>query len=248
VPACPDRRGRHPPSSHSRAFPGRARPLPTHPSPRRGARGGGRTERGGAGKSTLAALPAGVVAPTAGWVAVGGVRPVPGRLVALVPQEAYVFPGSVRENPAWPAPGVADERLGAAVALLGAEEPVARPGGSAAALRDPGELSAGERQLPALVRTCPPPVPVVVPDEATCHLDLGAEERVERAFAARPGTPVVVAHRIGSALRADRMLLPEGGRGVPARHGDLLVLSPFHREPVGHRLGSGPRTSAGTAS
>ncbi|MFF7988478.1 ATP-binding cassette domain-containing protein [Kitasatospora xanthocidica] len=202
----------------------------------------------GAGKSTLAALVAGVVAPTQGWVTVGGARPVPGRSVALVPQEAYVFPGSVRENLAWLDPSATDERLVAAVALLGAEGLVARLGGLSAALPDPSELSAGEGQLLALVRTYLSPAPVVVLDEATCHLDPEAEERVERAFAARPGTLVVVANRISSALRADRVLLLDGGRGLTARHGDLQVLSPLYRELVGHWLGSAPRTGAGLMS
>ncbi|MFI8458685.1 ATP-binding cassette domain-containing protein [Kitasatospora sp. NPDC085464] len=202
----------------------------------------------GAGKSTLAALLAGVVVPTAGWVAVGGVRPEPGGPVALVPQEAYVFPGSVRENLAWLAPDVTDDRLAAAVALLGAEGLVARLGGPGAALLDPSELSAGERQLLALVRAYLSPAPVVVLDEATCHLDPVAEERIERAFAARPGTLVVVAHRISSAVRADRVLLLDGGRGLLARHGDLQVLSRLYRELVGHWLGSAPRTSPGLAS
>ncbi|MFE6056135.1 ATP-binding cassette domain-containing protein [Kitasatospora sp. NPDC056446] len=202
----------------------------------------------GAGKSTLAGLLAGVLAPTAGWVAVGGAPPVPARSVALVPQEAYVFPGSVRDNLAWPAQGLPDGVLAGAVALLGAEELVARLGGFGAALGDPSELSAGERQLLALVRTYLSPAPVVVLDEATCHLDPAAEERVERAFAARPGTLVVVAHRISSALRADRVLLLDGGHGLLARHGDLQVLSPLYRELVGHWLGSAPRTGTGAAS
>ncbi len=201
----------------------------------------------GAGKSTLAALLAGVLVPTAGRVTVGGVRPEPARQVALVPQEAYVLPGSVRDNLLWLAPDTDDARLASAVALLGAEALVARLGGPAAVLGDPGELSAGERQLLALVRTYLSPAPVVVLDEATCHLDPAAEERVERAFAARPGTLVVVAHRISSALRADRVLLLDGGRGLLARHGDLQVLSPLYRELVGHWLGSAPRTGAGPA-
>ncbi|MFJ2187876.1 ATP-binding cassette domain-containing protein [Kitasatospora sp. NPDC087861] len=204
----------------------------------------------GAGKSTLAGLLAGVLAPTDGAVTVGGVRPAGlagaerARLVALVPQEAYVFPGPLRDNLSWLAPGATDDQLADAVATLGAGQLVARLGGPDAVLRDPGVLSGGERQLLALVRTYLSPAPVVVLDEATCHLDAGAEERVERAFAARPGTLVVVAHRISSALRADRVLLLDGGRGLLARHGDLQVLSPLYRELAGHWLGS----TAGHAS
>ncbi|WP_307806783.1 ABC transporter ATP-binding protein, partial [Streptomyces sp. FH025] len=197
----------------------------------------------GAGKSTLAGLLAGIVAPTAGEVTVGH--------VALLPQEAYVFPGSLRENLAWLAPETTDLRLAEAVERLGADDLVARLGGLGGALRDPGELSAGERQLIALVRTYVSPAPVVVLDEATCHLDAAAEERVERAFAARPGTLVVIAHRISSALRADRVLLLDGGRGVLARHGDLQVLSPLYRELVGHWLGStanGPEPIGSTSN
>jgi ATP-binding cassette subfamily C protein len=185
----------------------------------------------GTGKSTLAALLAGLVVPTAGTVTAPP--------ASLLPQEAYVFPGPVRENLAWLAPGSSDERLAEAVELLGAGELVERLGGLHGTLRDPGELSAGECQLIALVRTYLSPASLVVLDEATCHLDAAAEERVERAFAARHGTLVVIAHRISSALRADRVLLLDGGRGVLARHGDLQVLSPLYRELVGHWLGAG---------
>ncbi|MER5637151.1 ABC transporter ATP-binding protein [Kitasatospora sp. NPDC002227] len=191
----------------------------------------------GTGKSTLAALLAGLLVPQRGEVLVGGVRPHevtgPERagLLALVPQEAYVFTGTVRENLCWPAP-VAPELLAEVVELLGAGELVARLGGLDAEL---GEgLSAGERQLLALVRTYLSPAPVVILDEATSRLDAAAEARVEAAFAARPGTLVVIAHRLGSALRADRVLILDAGRGVTARHGDLQVLSPRYRDLVGH--------------
>ncbi|MFJ6137913.1 ATP-binding cassette domain-containing protein [Kitasatospora sp. NPDC092286] len=204
----------------------------------------------GTGKSTLAALLAGLLAPLGGGLTVAGVRPhtLPGperaRLVALLPQEAYIFPGPVRANLAWLA-APTEARLTHAVELLGAGALVARLGGLDAVIADPAALSAGERQLLALVRTYLSPAPVVVLDEATCHLDAAAEDRVERAFAARPGTLVVVAHRLGSALRADRVLLLDGGRGVLARHGDLQVLSPLYRELVGHWWGSaGPRGAA----
>ncbi|MER5350548.1 ABC transporter ATP-binding protein [Kitasatospora sp. NPDC002551] len=199
----------------------------------------------GTGKSTLAALLAGALTPSSGAVTVGGVHPhtLPGperaRLVALLPQEAYVFPGTVRENLAWLAEAPPTDRQLTSIAdLLGAGELLTRLGGPDARIGDPAALSAGERQLIALVRTYLSPAPVVVLDEATCRLDAAAEERVERAFAERPGTLVVVAHRISSALRADRVLLLDGGRGVLARHGDLQVLAPLYRELVGHWLGA----------
>ncbi len=202
----------------------------------------------GTGKSTLAALLAGLLAPQLGEVSIGGVRPheLPGPLragrLALVPQQAYVFPGTVRANLTWLDPEVDDERLAEVAALLGAAELVARLGGPDGVIRDPATLSAGEGQLIALVRTYLSAAPVVVLDEATCHLDGAAEARVEEAFAARPGgTLVVIAHRIGSALRADRVLLLDAGRGLIARHGDLQVLSPLYRELVGHWLGSAPQ-------
>ncbi|MFJ9947724.1 ATP-binding cassette domain-containing protein [Kitasatospora sp. NPDC091207] len=208
----------------------------------------------GTGKSTLAALLAGLLTPVGGEITVDGRHPhlLPdaerARLVALLPQEAYVFPGSVRANLRWPGPPATtvptDSRLLDAAALLGAGALVTRLGGLDGVIADPGALSAGERQLLALVRTYLGAAPVVVLDEATSRLDAAAEERVERAFAARPGVLVVVAHRISSALRADRVLLLDGGRGTLARHGDLQVLSPLYRELVGHWLGSaGPRAA-----
>ncbi|MBB4949774.1 ATP-binding cassette subfamily C protein [Kitasatospora gansuensis] len=198
----------------------------------------------GAGKSTLAALLAGLLPPQQGAVTVGGAAPhtLPDRaragLVALLPQEAYLFAGTVGENLRWLRPDATDRQLTEAAELLGAAELLERLGGPAAELPDPATLSAGERQLLALVRTYLSPAPVVVLDEATCHLDAQAEAVAEAAFAARPGTLVVIAHRIGSALRADRVLLLDAGRGLTARHGDLQVLSPLYRELVGHWLGS----------
>ncbi|MER8182747.1 ABC transporter ATP-binding protein [Kitasatospora sp. NPDC094015] len=200
----------------------------------------------GAGKSTLAALLAGLLVPDAGEVRIGGLRPhepaAPdrARLLALVPQQAYLFPGTVRANLTWLDPEAGPAALDRAVRLLGAGPLVARLGGPDAELADPAALSAGERQLLALVRTYLSPAAVVVLDEATCHLDAAAEAVVERAFAARPGALVVVAHRIASAIRADRVLLLDSGRALTARHGDLQVLSPLYRELVGHWLGTAP--------
>ncbi|MGN9778861.1 ATP-binding cassette domain-containing protein [Micromonospora sp. H33] len=193
----------------------------------------------GAGKSTLAALVAGLVPPESGTVYLAGV-PVattpPGvlaRLRVLVPQEAYVRSGSLAGNLRYLHPEADDATVEAAVDALGARPLVTRLGGLAAHI-DPGALSAGERQLVAAVRAYLAPAPLVILDEATCHLDPTLEATVEHAFARRPGTLVVVAHRISSATRARRVLVFDGDRPLVGSHDDLLRRSPTYRELVGH--------------
>ena len=75
-------------------------------------------------------------------------------------------------------------------------------------------------------------------DEATCHLDPVAEERVERAFRERPGTLVVIAHRISSALHADRILVLDGARAALGTHEQLLAENGLYADLVGHWRGS----------
>ncbi|WP_433393776.1 ATP-binding cassette domain-containing protein [Micromonospora sp. KLBMP9576] len=193
----------------------------------------------GAGKSTLAALVAGLVAPDAGTVHLAGV-PVAGtppqelaRLRTLVPQEAYVRTGCLGDNLRYLRPDADDATLLDAVHALGAGALVARLGGLDAAL-DPAALSGGERQLVAAVRAYLAPAPLVILDEATCHLDPTLEATVEDAFARRPGTLVVIAHRISSATRAGRVLVFDGNRPLVGTHDDLLTRSPTYRELVGH--------------
>jgi ATP-binding cassette subfamily C protein len=108
-----------------------------------------------------------------------------------------------------------------------------RLGGPAASIR-PSQLSAGERQLIALARSYLSPAPLAVLDEATCHLDPEAERRAEEAFAARPGTLIVIAHRISSALRADRILVLDGNEAMVGRHTTLLRESELYRDLLGH--------------
>jgi ATP-binding cassette subfamily C protein len=196
----------------------------------------------GAGKSTLAALLAGMLRPERGEVVLGGVpvldvdRSSLARHRVLIPQEAYVFAGSVRENLAYLNPSVPASVLEEAVDTLRARLLVDRLGGWDAEL-EPASLSAGERQLVSLVRAYVAPAPIALLDEATCHLDPATEEHVERAFARRSGTLVVVAHRISSALRARRILVLDGGEAVLGTHDDLLVRSPLYRDLVGSWMG-----------
>ncbi|MGW0902182.1 ATP-binding cassette domain-containing protein [Streptomyces sp. NPDC002853] len=192
----------------------------------------------GIGKSTLAGLVAGLLKPGSGVVRVDG-RAVRGRegvaRRVLIPQEAYVFSGTVRQNLEYlRADTVGDAELLAAARAVGLSGVIERLGGLAAPV-DPAALSAGERQLVALTRAYVSYAPLALLDEATCHLDPVAEARAERAFAARPGgTLVVIAHRISSARRADRILVMDGTHTVCGRHEELLDTSPLYRELSGN--------------
>ncbi|MFI6732618.1 ATP-binding cassette domain-containing protein [Nonomuraea sp. NPDC050451] len=204
----------------------------------------------GAGKSTLAALVSGMLRPGTGEALVGGVpadRLDPAARV-LIPQEAYVFRGTLIENlialgtqdgtplGAAGAQGTCPDlvgRLDEAVAAVGARELVDELGGYGARL-DPAALSAGQRQLVALARAYLAPAPLVILDEATCHLDPAAEARAENAFARRGGTLVVVAHRLTSALRARRILLMDGTRVSIGTHDELIRTSPLYADLAGH--------------
>ncbi|WP_420706286.1 ATP-binding cassette domain-containing protein [Streptomyces sp. NRRL S-475] len=191
----------------------------------------------GVGKSTLTALVAGLLGPSHGTIRVGG-HPVPGPKAAaarvLIPQEAYVFSGTLAENLAYLRPdAVPGEELLAAAEVVGLAPLAERLGGLDARI-DPAALSAGERQLIALTRAYLSHAPLALLDEATCHLDPGTEERAERAFAARPGgTLVVVAHRISSARRAGRVLVMDGRSTAYGSHEELMRSSGLYRDLVG---------------
>ncbi|WP_432163489.1 ATP-binding cassette domain-containing protein [Streptomyces tendae] len=193
----------------------------------------------GIGKSTLTRLVAGTLAPSRGEVRVAG-RPVTARPAAefaalrvLVPQDAYVFSGTVGDNLAYLRTDASRAELDAAVGAFGLGPLVERLGGLDATVR-PAELSPGERQLVALVRAYLSPAPLLLLDEATCHLDPASEARAEEALAGRAGTLVVVAHRLSSAVRADRTLVLDGVRAQCGTHAELLGRSPLYRDLTGH--------------
>jgi ATP-binding cassette subfamily C protein len=216
----------------------------------------------GIGKSTLAGLLTGMLAPQEGRVLLGGVpvRDVPAalrhELVALIPQEAYVFAGTVRDNVSLFAPSASDDALTAAAEAVGAGALLKRLGGLDAEIGHGGEgVSAGEAQLLALARVYASPAQLVILDEATSHLDPVAEARAERAFAARGGVLVVIAHRLSSALRADRVLVMDGRETALGSHAELLAGSPRYAElmqawatPVTGEAVTGATRTAGAGS
>jgi ABC-type multidrug transport system fused ATPase/permease subunit len=200
----------------------------------------------GVGKSTLAGLLAGLLRPTAGEVLLDGV-PLAGyppaslpRRRVMIPQQAYVFAGTLAENLLYPraAEGpLPGPWLDAAADALGLGSLIGRLGGYRT-LVNPATLSAGERQLIALARAYLSPAPIAILDEATCHLDPAAEARAEDAFARRPGTLIVIAHRISSALRARRILVLDGARVQIGTHASLLTGSTMYRDLVGYWSGA----------
>ncbi|MBK0374576.1 ABC transporter ATP-binding protein [Streptomyces sp. RB110-1] len=189
----------------------------------------------GSGKSTLAAVLAGVEPPTGGAVRWRG-RPVRAAdatsVRVLLPQHAYVFSGSLRDNLRYLSPDARDREIADAAEAIGLEPLLSRLGSLDADVV-PDRLSQGERQLVALGRAYLAAPPLLILDEATSRLDPAAETRAELACAALPGALVVVAHRLSSARRAGRTLVMDGPRtrcGTPAQ---LLRSSALYRDLAG---------------
>ena len=182
----------------------------------------------GIGKSTLAALLAGVLRPDSGAITVDGtpcfLRPDRPRLVTMVPQESYVFAGSLRENLTYLRPSATEEEIAVSAAAVGLDRVLKRLGGLDAEVNlAKSGLSEGERQLVTLARAHLAAAPIVVLDEATCHLDPAAEERAERAFMALGCTLIVVAHRMAATRRARRALVMDGAGIDVGSHEELLA-------------------------
>ncbi len=188
----------------------------------------------GAGKSTLAKLMARAYDPTEGAIRFGGVDLRDGTLstlrrrIVVVPQEGFLFSGSVRDNLLIGRPGASDAEIDAAIDTLGLRERVdGLPAGLDTEVRERGaNLSAGERQLVALIRAALADPGAIVLDEATSSLDPGTELVVEQALERlmEGRTVVVIAHRLSTAARADRVAVVAGGGVVEhGTHAELLA-------------------------
>ncbi|WP_107502589.1 ATP-binding cassette domain-containing protein [Streptomyces sp. ms115] len=189
----------------------------------------------GSGKSTLAAVLAGTERPTGGAVRWRGrpARPADATSVrVLLPQHAYVFSGSLRDNLRYLRPDARDREIAAMADAVGLDTLLSRLGSLDAAV-EPDRLSQGERQLVALGRAYLAAPPLLILDEATSRLDPAAETRAELAFATLPGALVVVAHRLSSARRADRTLVMDGPRTRCGTPGELLRSSALYRDLSG---------------
>lgn len=192
----------------------------------------------GIGKSTLANIMSGILAPQRGQVLLGGtpVAELDGAELAgsrvLIPQEAYVFGGTLRENLTYLSPRCPDTELHRVITEFGLGTLVDEIGGLDREIV-PRSLSSGQRQLIASARAYLSPAWLAILDEATSHLDPPAEAAVEEAFARRPGALVVVAHRMSSARRAARILVMDGRQVQLGTHASLLTDNPLYRDLAG---------------
>jgi len=187
----------------------------------------------GAGKSTLAKLIARLYDPTEGRVRFGGVDLRDATLgslrqrVVVIPQEGFLFNGSIRDNVRLARVGATDDEVDAALRAVGAYERfAAMPEGLDTEVRERGSrLSAGEKQLVSLARAALANPAVLVLDEATSSLDPGTEalveDAVDRLLDGR--TVVVIAHRLSTAERSDRVGVVSDGELVELGSHDELV-------------------------
>ncbi|WP_369236445.1 ABC transporter ATP-binding protein [Streptomyces sp. R21] len=195
----------------------------------------------GAGKSTLVKLVARFYDPTGGRVTVDGtdlraldITSYRHRL-GVVPQEAYLFQGTVRDAIAYGRPDATDAEVEAAARAVGAHDMIATlDGGYLHEVAERGRnLSAGQRQLIALARAELVDPDILLLDEATAALDLATEALVNQATDRIAGrrTTLVVAHRLTTAARADRVVVMAHGRvAEDGTHDELLQLDGEYAE------------------
>ncbi len=187
----------------------------------------------GAGKSSLVKLLARFYDPDAGRIVIDGhdlrSLDLPGyrRQIGYVPQESFLFRGTVRDNIAYGRPDADLDEVVAAARAVGVHDLVMRlPGGYRHEIAERGaSLSAGQRQLICLARAELVDPAILLLDEATANLDLATEARVTRAMdsVASGRTTVLIAHRLQTARNADRIVVLSQGRVIEDGTHDQLL-------------------------
>jgi ATP-binding cassette subfamily B protein len=189
----------------------------------------------GAGKSTLMKLVARFYDATSGTVAIDGTPirdldlPAYRHQLGFVPQEPFLFSGTIRSNIAYGRPEASDLEVERATREVGAHEFIATlPQGYHTPVSEQGKsLSAGERQLLSLARALLVDPAILLLDEATANLDLATEARVQRAMGlvASGRTTILIAHRLNTAQAAHRILVVDNGAIVEdGSHTELMAL------------------------
>jgi ATP-binding cassette subfamily B protein len=188
----------------------------------------------GAGKSTFAKLVARFYDPQKGTVEVDGhdLRGVQQRALrrqlGIVPQEGFLFSGSIRENVAFGRPEASEAEIEEAIATVGATEFVAGlPQGLETQVGERGiQLSAGQRQLVAFARALLAEPRILILDEATSNVDVRTEKIIERGLERllHGRTAIVIAHRLSTIRRAGKIVVLEGGRiAEQGTHEELIA-------------------------
>jgi ATP-binding cassette, subfamily B, bacterial len=188
----------------------------------------------GAGKSTIAKLVTRFYDPTSGRVLIDGhdLRDVTltslRRQLGLVPQEPFLFTGTIRDNVGFARPEASGDEIRQAIRAVGLEELIDRlPSGLDTPVHERGQsLSSGERQLIALARAFLAGPRVLILDEATSNLDLKSETKVEAALDVllQGRTAILIAHRLSTAMHADRIIVVDDGRiAESGPHAELVA-------------------------
>ncbi len=187
----------------------------------------------GAGKSTLAKLLTRQYDPQRGSISLAGVDLRDATLdslrhrIVMLPQEGHLFSGTIADNVRLADPAASDEAVRRALSQIGALERFeSLPDGLGTDVQTRGvRLSAGERQLVGIARVALADPAVIVLDEATSSLDPATEAAVEEALAAvvEGRTVIIIAHRLTTAERADRVVVMDNGRVVETASHDELV-------------------------
>jgi ATP-binding cassette subfamily B protein len=188
----------------------------------------------GAGKSTMAKLVTRFYDPTEGRVTIDGhdLRDVTMHSLrsqlGVVPQEPFLFAGTIGDNIAFARPDATDTEIHDAVDRVGLTDVIARmPDGLDTVVHERGQtLSSGERQLIALARAFLAHPRVLVLDEATSNLDLQSETKIEAALDVllENRTAILIAHRLSTAMRADRIAVVDEGRIIEVgTHAELVA-------------------------
>jgi ATP-binding cassette subfamily B protein len=186
----------------------------------------------GAGKSTVVKLIARFYDVTSGEIFIDGIAirdldPVAYRhQLGYVPQEPFLFAGTIRDNIAYGRPDATNAEVEAAARAVGAHEMIVEAGGYLKYVTERGRsLSIGQRQLLCLARALLVDPAILLLDEATSNLDLSSEAKVSRAMGivASGRTTVLIAHRLQSARRTDRILVVEHGKIVEQGSHDTLL-------------------------